>query len=104
MKKVKKIINEEAEVDIPKKNKNQAIIVKFSMFYRARKKLKNDIMLPIDLTKKRFNLPLDAQLFIQGIENVKYVSADITCNLKTKVNDKLYKQAMTTCVSTKDWG
>ena len=58
LKKVKKIFNEEAEVEIPeenidrphrvgpKKNKNQAIIVKFStfrhrtLFYRARKTLK----------------------------------------------------------------
>ena len=72
LKKVKKLIKEEAEVDIseetidrahrvgPKKSKNQAIIVKFftfrhrTLFYRARKKLKNGIKLDIDLIKKRF--------------------------------------------------
>ena len=103
--KVKKIINEEAEVEIPeetidrahrvgpKKNKNQTIIVKFStfrhrtLFYRARKKLKNGIKLHIDLTKKRFNLLLDAQSFIQGEENVKYVYADINCYLKIRFSD-----------------
>ena len=70
LKKVKKLIKEEAEADIPeetidrpycvgpKKSKNQAIIVKFStlthwtLFYRARKKLKNGIKLHIDLKKK----------------------------------------------------
>ena len=67
----------------PKKNKNQAIIVKFStlrhqaLFYRARKKLKNGIKLHIDLIKKRFYLLLDVQSFIQGKENVRYVYADI---------------------------
>ena len=105
LKKVKKLIKEEAEVYIPeenidrvhrvgpKKNKNQAIIVKFStfrhwtLFYRARKKLKNGVKLHIDLTKKRFNLLLDAQSFIQGKENVKYVYADINCNLKIRFSD-----------------
>ena len=76
-----------------KKNKNQAIIVQFSTFrlrtwlYRARKKLKNGIKLDIDLTKRRFNLLLDAQSFIQCKENVKYVYADINCNLKIKFSD-----------------
>ena len=89
-KKCKNLINEEAEVEIPEeiidrvheetidrdhrvgpeKNKNQAIIVKFftfrnrKLFHRARKKLKNGIKLHIDLTRKRFNLLLDAQSFI----------------------------------------
>ena len=100
-----KIIKEEAEVDIPeesidrahrvgpKKNKNQAIIVKFSTFrhwtllYMARKKLRNGIKLHIDLTKKRFNLPLDAQSFIQGKESAKNVYVDINCNLKIRFSD-----------------
>ena len=102
LKKVKKLIKEEAEVGIPeetidrshragpKKNKKQAIIVKFStfrhrtLFYRARKELKNGIKLHIDVTKKRFNLLHDAQSFIQGRENVKYIYADINYNLKIR--------------------
>ena len=105
LKKVKNLINEEADVEIPeetidrahrvgpKKNKTQAIIVKFStfrhrtLFYRARKQLKNGIKLHIDPTKKRFNLLFDAQSFIQGEENVKYVYADINCNLKIRFSD-----------------
>ena len=90
LKKKKKLINEEAEVEIleetitrvheetidrvhrvdPKKNKNQAVVKFFTfrrqkLFYRARKKLKNGIRLHIDLTRKRFNLLLDAQSFIK---------------------------------------
>ena len=75
---MKKLIKEEAEVDVPektndrahrvgpKRKKNQAIIVRFStfrhrtLFYRAREKLKNGVKSHIDLTKKRFNLLLDA--------------------------------------------
>ena len=99
--KVKKLITEEAELDIPeavtdrahcigpRKNKKQAAIVKFStfrhrtLFYRARKKLKNGVKLHIDLTKQRFNL-LDAQSFVQGKNNSQYVYADINCNLKIR--------------------
>ena len=57
------------------------------MFYRARKKLKNGIKLHIDLKKKRFDLPLNSQSFIQGKENVKYVYADINCNFKIRFSD-----------------
>ena len=41
----------------------------------------------IDLTKKRFNLLLDPQSFIQGKENVKYVYTDINCNLNIRFSD-----------------
>ena len=41
----------------------------------------------LDLTKKRFNLLLHAQSFIQGKGNVKYVYADINCNLKIRFSD-----------------
>ena len=57
------------------------------MFYRARKKLKNGIKLHIDLKKKRFNLPLDSQSFVQDKENVKYVYAVINCNFKIRFSD-----------------
>ena len=40
--------------------------------------------LHIDLKKRRFNLLLDDESFIQGKENVKYVYADINCNLKVR--------------------
>ena len=99
LKKVKILIKKEAEVDIPeetvdrahrvgpKKNKNQAIRNKFftfrhrTVFYRVRKTLKNGIKLHIDLTKKRFNLLLDVQSFIQGKENVEYVYADMPISI-----------------------
>ena len=68
-------------------------MVKFStfrhlaFFYRARKILRNGIKLHIDLRKKRFNVLLDAQSFIQGKENVKYDYADFNCNLKIRFSD-----------------
>ena len=73
------------------RKKNRAIIVKFStfrhrsLFYRARKNLKTYIKLLIYLKKKRFNLLLAAQSFIQGKKNVKYVYADINCILKIRL-------------------
>ena len=105
LRKVKKLITEEAELDIPeavidrahrigpRKNKKQTAIVKFStfrqrtLFYRARKKLKNGVKLHINLTKQRFNLLLDAQSFVQGKNNIQYVYADINCNLKIRFRD-----------------
>ena len=68
-------------------------MVKFStfrhlaLFYRARKILRNGIKLHIDLRKKRFNVFLDAQYFVQGKENVKYAYADFNCNLKIRFSD-----------------
>ena len=58
-----------------------------ALFSRARRKLKNGIKLHIDLTKKRFNLLLDAQSFIQSKENVKFVYDEINCNLKIRFSD-----------------
>ena len=61
-----------------------------TLFYRARKKLKNGIKFHIDLTKKRFNL-LDAWSFIQSEENVNYVYANINCNLKIRFSENYEK-------------
>ena len=55
----------------------------WALFYRVRKKLKNGIKLHIDLTKKRFNLLLDAQLFIQDKENAEYVYGNINTPINT---------------------
>ena len=75
--KVTKLVNE-AGFDIPdsyidkahhirpKKDRKQAIIVKFTTFrhrtllFRARGKLKNGVNLQVDLSKKKFKLLLDA--------------------------------------------
>ena len=85
LEKIKRLVNE-AGVNIPdsnidrahcigpKKDKKQAITVKFTTFrhctllYRARRKLKNGVKLHIDLSKKRFKLLLDAQKYVENVE------------------------------------
>ena len=53
-----------------------------TLFYRARKKLKKWYKIAHWSNKAEFNLLLDAQLFVQGKETVKYVYANISCNLQ----------------------
>ena len=92
----------EAGVDIPnsnidrahrigsKKDKKQAIIVKFTTFrhctllFRARRKLKDGAKLHVDLSKKRFKFLLDAQKYVENVGEVQFVYADVNCNLKVK--------------------
>ena len=65
-----------------------------TLFYRARKKLKNGIKLNIDPTKKRFNVLFDAQSFIQGKENIKHFHANcclFICNLKIRLKTMVKK-------------
>ena len=113
LEKIKRLVNE-AGVDIPdsnidrahrigpKKEKKQAIIVKFTTFrhrtllYRARRKLKNGVKLHIDLSKKRFKLLLDAQKYVENVGEVQFVYADINCNLKVKFrnNDESFFTSM----------
>ena len=99
LEKVKKLVNE-AGVDIPnsnidrahrigsKKDKKQAIIVKFTTFrhctllFRARRKLKDGAKLHVDLSKKRFKFLLDAQKYVENVGEVQFVYADVNCNLK----------------------
>ena len=74
----------------PKKNKKQEIIVKFATFrhhtllFRARRKLKNGFKLHVDLSNKRFKLLLVAQKYVENAGEVKFVYADVNCNLKVK--------------------
>ena len=85
LEKVKKMINE-AGIDVPdsntdrahrigpKKDKKQAIMVKFTTFrhrtllFRARRKLKNGLKLNVDLSKERFKLLLDTQNMSKMLE------------------------------------
>ena len=102
LEKVKKLVNE-AGVDVPdsnidrahcigpkKKKKKQEIIVKFATFrhhtllFRARRKLKNGFKLHVDLSNKRFKLLLVAQKYVENAGEVKFVYADVNCNLKVK--------------------
>ena len=86
----------------PKKDKKQAIIVKFTTYShrtllcRARRQLKNGVKLHIDLSKKRFKLLLDAQKYVENIGEVQFVYADVNCNLKVKFcsNDESFFTSM----------
>ena len=86
----------------PKKRKKQAIIIKFTPFrhctllYRARRKLKNDVKLHIDVSNKRFKLLLDAQKYVENVGVVQFVYADVNCNVKVKFcnNDERFFTSM----------
>ena len=87
---------------LDKKDKKQAIIVKFTTFRhrtllcRARKKLKNGVKLHIDLSRKRFKLLLDPQKYVENVGEVQFLYADVNCNLKVKFrnNDESFFTSM----------
>ena len=119
LEKIKRLLNE-AGVDIPdsnidrahcigpKKEKKQAIIVKFTTFrhrtllYSARRKLKNGVKLHIDLSKKRFKLLLDAQKYVENVGEVQFVYADINCSLKVKFRNN-YERFFTSMQELEDF-
>ena len=57
--------------------------------YRARKKLRNDVKIRLDLTKERHTLFLEANNVVKGNNDVKFCFVDITCRLKIKREDEL---------------
>lgn len=57
---------------------------------RARKKLRNDTLSQIDLKKKRFILLSDAQSFVHGKEDAKYVYTNVNCNIHSENNKKIF--------------
>ena len=77
----KKMINESNNKEL------QSIIVKFvtfnhrTMLYKARKSIKG-VKIRLDLAKKRYKLLRDAAEFVDKMENIKFVFADINCRLQ----------------------
>ena len=77
----------------PKKDKKQAIIIKFTLFrhctllFRAGRKLKNGVKLHVDLSRKRFKLLLGAQKYVENVGEVQFVYADVNCILKFKFHN-----------------
>ena len=69
-------------------HQSKDIIVKFCSFrhrtvvYKARKKCIDDVRIGIDLTKKRYLLLKDAKDHTVNNSKVKFVYADLNCNLK----------------------
>ena len=78
----------QVKVDKDTNIKQQDIIIKFvtfrhrTEFYRARKEFKSDIRVGLDLTRKRYQLLKDGRALIDGNPKVKFLYADINCNLK----------------------
>ena len=74
----------------PKKDKKQAIVIKFTtfrhrtLFFGVRRKLKNSVKLHVNLSKKRFKLLLDAQKYVENVQEAQFVYANVNCNMKVK--------------------
>ena len=68
--------------------KKQSIIVRFSTFrhrtefYKARKALEGVARVRLDLTRRRYSLLNNARSKVENNEKVKFVYADINCQLK----------------------
>ena len=71
----------------------QSVIVRFTtfrhrtLFYKARKQLKNNVRVELDLTKQRYGVLQDAIKLIDGKAAVDFVYADINCRLKVRFSD-----------------
>ena len=81
--------------DYKTKKKCKAIIVRFKTFrhrrlvYRARKKIRNNVKIRLDLTKERHALLLEANDLVKGNDDVRFCFVDINCRLKIKWEDDL---------------
>ena len=82
----------ETYFDNKRKKNCESIIVRFTTFrhrtmvYRAKKNMKNNVRVKLDLTKKRYNLLVLANTFVANINInlVKFCYADINCRPKIK--------------------
>ena len=76
--------------------KCQSVIVRFTTFrhrtiiYRARKELKNNVSVHLDLTKNRYAILKEARQIVEKNEKIKFVYADINCRMK--VHPKVGKE------------
>ena len=73
-------------------HETQTVIVRFSTFkhrkvYKARKSIKDNVRIRLDLTKYRYKLLRHSSDLVKNNENVKFVYADINCRLKTRMVD-----------------
>ena len=61
-----------------------------TMVYRARKKSKS-LRFKVDLTRRRAKLLAKAKKDTEGIDQIKYVFADINCRLNVRFSDDSFK-------------
>ena len=70
---------------------NQQIIVNFksfrqrSLFYRNRAKVKDNIKVRLDLTKRRLSILNEAKEFAKSVSSIDFVFCDINCRLAVKL-------------------
>ena len=92
---------EGAYFDNKRKKNCKSIIVRFTTFrhrtmvYRAKKNIKSNVRVKLDLTKKRYNFFVSANKFVAYINSVKFRYADINCRPKTRwshdsLNDEFF--------------
>ena len=55
----------------------------------ARKKIRNNVKIRLDLTKERHALLLEANNLVKGNNDVRFCFVDINCRLKIKWEDEL---------------
>ena len=74
--------------DEDSKKEKQDVIVRFTtfrhrtLFYKSRKSFKSDVKVRLDLTKSRYSVLRDARNLVEREAMIKFVYADINCNLK----------------------
>ena len=61
-----------------------------TMVYRARRKSKS-LRFKVDLTRRRAKLSAKAKKDTEGIDQIKYVFADINCRLNVRFSDDSFK-------------
>ena len=64
-------------------------IAKFTLEYQARKKIRNNVKLCLDLTKERHALLLEVNNLVKDNNDVKFCFVDINYCLKIKWEDEL---------------
>ena len=69
----------------------ESIIIRFTMFYRAKNKLKRGVRVKLDLTKSRYDLLKRANDYLKELPSIKFCYADVNCRLKVKFNDENQK-------------
>ena len=83
----------EAYVNNKRKKNCKSIIVRFTTFChrtmvsRAKKNMKNNVRVKLELTKKRFNLLVSANKLVTNISSVKFCYADMSYRPKIKWSD-----------------
>ena len=81
--------------DYKTKKKRKAIIVRFTtsrhktLVYWARKKIRNNVKIRLDLTKERHDVLLEANNLVEDNNDVVFCFVDINCRLKIKWEDEL---------------